>query len=175
MRPYTKLGPKPMIPVLGPTGTADRMARAYDRQPEQGMHGEFDFRDHVPVTEVGPFRISTAPANHPVEAYSLRVDAGGSSLVFSGDTGVSEPLVELARGVDLALVEASFLSRYPDLPENLHLTATQAADHATRAGVQRLVLTHLVPWTPQDETLEEAAACYDGDLRLAAPGLVLDL
>jgi ribonuclease BN (tRNA processing enzyme) len=151
------------------------MARAYDLPHTPGMHGEFDFVDHVPVTEVGPFRISTAPANHPVEAYAIRVDAGGSALVFSGDTGVCDPLVELSKGADLALFEASFLSRYPDLPENLHLTATQSAEHATRAGVDRLVLTHLVPWTPTDETLEEATAVFDGDVRLAAPGLVVDL
>ncbi len=174
-RKYHPDGPKPTIPVLGPTGTADRMARAYDLPHEPGMHGEFEFRDHVEVTEIGPFRISTAPANHPIEAYAIRVDAGGSALVFSGDTGVCDPLVELAKGADLALFEASFLSRYPDLPENLHLTAAQSAEHATRAGVDRLVLTHLVPWTPQDETLEEAAAVFDGDVRLAAPGLVVDL
>lgn len=174
-RKYHPEGPRPTIPVLGPTGTADRMARAYDLPHEPGMHGEFEFRDHLPVTEVGPFRISTAPANHPVEAYALRVDAGGSALAFSGDTGVCEPLVELSRGADLALYEASFLSRYPDLPENLHLTATQSAEHAMKAGVDTLVLTHLVPWTPQDEVLEEAASVFTGSLQLAAPGLVVDL
>ena len=174
-RKYHPDGPKPRIPVLGPTGSADRMARAYDLPDEPGMHGEFEFRDHVAVTEIGPFRISTAPANHPVEAVHVRVEAGGRALVFSGDTGLSEPLVELSRGADLALYEASFLSRYPDLPPDLHLTAAQSADHALRAGVGRLVLTHLVPWTPQDETLEEASAAYDGELHLASTGLALDL
>jgi ribonuclease BN (tRNA processing enzyme) len=175
VRKYNPWGPAPAIPVLGPTGTADRMARAYDMPDEPGMTGEFDFHDHVTDTEVGPFRIRTAPANHPVEAYAIRVDAGGRSLVFSGDTGPTDALVELSRGADLALYEASFLSRYPDLPPDLHLTATQSAEHAMRAGVGRLVLTHLVPWTPQDETLEEASAVYDGDLRLASPGLVVDI
>ncbi len=175
MRKYRPQGPAPVIPVLGPTGTADRMAAAYDLPEEPGMTGEFAFHDHVAVTEVGPFRITTAPANHPVEAYAIRVEAGGRSLVFSGDTGPTDALVELSRGADLALFEASFLSRYENLPPNLHLTATQAADHATRAGVDRLVLTHLVPWTPQDETREEAAAVFAGHLALAAPGLVLDL
>ena len=89
--------------------------------------------------------------------------------------GRATPLVELSRGADLALFEASFLSRYENLPPNLHLTAAQAADHAKRAGVGRLLLTHLVPWTPQDETLEEGTRAYDGDVSLAAPGLVLDV
>jgi ribonuclease BN (tRNA processing enzyme) len=175
MRKYRPQGPAPTIPVLGPTGTADRMAAAYDLPDEPGMTGEFDFLDHVRETEVGPFRVTTAIANHPVEAYAIRVEAAGRSLVFSGDTGPTEALVELSRGADLALFEASFLSRYANLPPNLHLTATEAAGHATRAGVGRLVLTHLVPWTPQDEILEEAAAVYSGDLQLAVPGLVLEV
>ena len=174
-RRYRPEGPAHAIPVLGPTGSADRLARAYDLPHTPGMHGEFYFRDHVEVTEVGPFRITTAPAAHPVEAYSIRVEAGGRSLVFSGDTGPTDTLVDLARGADLALFEASFLSRYEDLPPDLHLTAAQSAEHATRAGVQRLVLTHLVPWTPRDETQEEAAAAYDGELMLATSGLALDI
>ena len=174
-RRYRPEGPAHAIPVLGPTGSADRLARAYDLPHTPGMHGEFYFRDHVEVTEIGPFRITTAPAAHPVEAYSIRVEAGGRSLVFSGDTGPTDTLVDLARGADLALFEASFLSRYEDLPPDLHLTAAQSAEHATRAGVQRLVLTHLVPWTPRDETQEEAAAAYDGELMLATSGLALDI
>jgi ribonuclease BN (tRNA processing enzyme) len=174
-RKYHPEGHAPIIPVLGPAGAADRMARAYDLPPEEGMKGEFDFRDHLPVTEIGPFRITTARVNHPVEAYAVRVEVDGRSMVFSGDTGVCDELVELSRGADLALYEASVLSRYEDLPPNLHLTAAEAADHATRAGVDRLVLTHLVPWTPQDETLAEAAAVFSGDVRLAARGLTLEV
>jgi len=174
-RRYRPEGPAHAIPVFGPTGSADRLARAYDLPHTPGMHGEFLFRDHAEVTEVGPFRITTAPAAHPVEAYGIRVEAGGRALVFSGDTGPTDALVGLAHGADLALFEASFLSRYEDLPPDLHLTAAQAADHATRAGVSRLVLTHLVPWTPRDETREEAAAVYDGQLELASSGLAVDV
>jgi ribonuclease BN (tRNA processing enzyme) len=174
-RRYRPEGPAHAIPVLGPTGSADRLARAYDLPHTPGMHGEFYFRDHVEVTEVGPFRITTTPAAHPVEAFSIRVEAGGRSLVFSGDTGPNQGLVDISQGADLALFEASFLSRYEGLPPDLHLTAAQSADHATRAGVQRLVLTHLVPWTPRDETQEEASAAYDGELHLATSGLALDV
>lgn len=174
-RRYHPDGHAPVIPVLGPAGSADRLARAYDLPPEEGMLGEFDFRDHVEVTEIGPFRITTALVNHPVPCYASRVEAGGRSLVFSGDTGVSDSLVELSRGADLALYEASFLSRYADLPPNLHLTATQAAEHANRAGVGRLVLTHLVPWTPQEETFAEAEPVFEGELALASQGLVLEV
>ena len=167
-RRYRPEGPAHAIPVLGPTGAADRLAHAYGLQPEADMHAEFG------VTEIGPFQITTARVNHPVETYATRVEAGGRSMVFSGDTGVSDALVELSRGVDLALYEATFLTRYT-VPPNLHLTAAQAADHAVRAGVGRLVLTHLVPWTSREETLAEADAAYDGELALATQGAVFDI
>jgi ribonuclease BN (tRNA processing enzyme) len=173
-RKYGPQGPQPRIPVLGPTGSADRMARAYDLPSEVGMHGEFDFRDHVAVTEIGSMRISTVVVNHPVEAYGIRIDAGGRSLTFSGDTGESDALVELSRGTDLALYEASLLDRY-EIPPGLHLTAREAAEHAIRADAARLVLTHLVPWTSREETEAEARAAYSGDLTLATAGLVLDV
>jgi ribonuclease BN (tRNA processing enzyme) len=58
----------------------------------------------------------------------------------------------------------------------MHLTARQAAEHAARAGAGRLILTHLVPWNDQQQTLAEAsAASYDGPLSLAAPGQVIAL
>jgi ribonuclease BN (tRNA processing enzyme) len=174
-RRYHPDGHQPVIPVLGPTGTAERMARAYDLPPEEGMHGEFDFLDHVADTEVGPFRIRTVRVNHPVEAYAIRVDAGGRSLVYSGDTAESDALVELSRGADLALFEASFLASR-DNPAGLHLTARGAAEHALRAEVGALVLTHLVPWNSREETEAEAVAAYaGGTLHLATPGLTIEV
>lgn len=173
-RRYHPSGPAPAIPVLGPVDTHDRIVRAYDLPPEEGMHGEFEFRDHVQVTEIGPFRITTARVNHPVETYGIRVEAGGRSLVFSGDTGESQSLVDLARGADLALFEASWLSRVTN-PPNLHMSAAEAADHANRAGVGRLVLTHLVPWYDAGESYAEAAAVYEGELTLALPGAVHEI
>jgi ribonuclease BN (tRNA processing enzyme) len=129
----------------------------------------------VADTEVGPFRIRTVRVNHPVEAYAIRIDAGGRSLVYSGDTAESDALVELSRGADLALFEASFLESR-DNPPGLHLTARGAAEHALRADVGALVLTHLVPWNSREETEAEAVAAYaGGTLQLATPGLTIEV
>jgi ribonuclease BN (tRNA processing enzyme) len=139
------------------------------------MTGAFDFGTLEPGTrEIGPFRVTLAHMNHPVETFGFRVEAGGRALAYSADTGESAALVDLARGVDLMLCEASFLDG-PDLPQGLHLTARQAADHAAQAGAGRLILTHLVPWNDQQRTLEEAAPYFPGPLSLATSGLVVDL
>ncbi|MFD0688372.1 MBL fold metallo-hydrolase [Actinomadura fibrosa] len=175
-RTYCPDGPPPRIPVHGPEGTALRMARAYDLDPDPGMTGTFDFRTlRRGPYDIGPFRVTTALMPHPVEAYAFRIEHGGRTLAYSGDTGASETLVELARGADLFLCEASFLDG-PGLPSELHLTAREAGEHAAAADVGKLVLTHLVPWNDADVSLTEAKASgYTGDIELAAVGARYEL
>lgn len=163
------------IPAWGPPGIARRMAAAYDIAPEPGMSAEFDFREYegAPFT-VGPFGIETIGVDHPVDAYALRVTHDGRTLVYSGDTAPCEALVAIARGADVLLAEASFLEG-ADNPEHLHLTGPEAATIATRAGVERLVLTHVPPWYDREKILAEAAPHFAGPLDVARPGLTLTI
>ena len=58
---------------------------------------------------IGPFTVEAVPVEHPVEAYGLRVAAGGASIAYTGDTGaVRRSSYRLAAGADLLLAEASF-------------------------------------------------------------------
>jgi len=174
MRKYHPSGAQPRIPVYGPEGTADRMARAYDLSPSPGMTNEFDFRvyDEQPI-HLGPFTIDVARVPHPVTAYALRVTDGPSSMVYSGDTGPCGALVELAKGADLLLAEASFQEGV-DHPPDLHMTGKEAGEAAAAAGVGRLVLTHIPPWFDKQAAFDEARASYDGRLELARTGATYD-
>ena len=171
---YRPAGPGPPIPVWGPRGTAARLARAYDLPEEPGMTGQFDFRDLLPGAHaIGPFTVTAARVNHPVEAYALRVEAEGRALAYSGDTGESEALIGLARDVDVALFEASCLESTP--APDVHLTALQAAQHAHAARAGTLVLTHLVAWHDPRAILAEAQRGFPGETILASSGLVIDV
>jgi len=171
-RQYTAEGPRPPIPVYGPRGTAERVA-GFGGEGVAAVQARFGLVDHAPgPVEIGPFRVTTDHMNHPVETFGFRVEHAGWRLAYSADTGESDALVRLADGVDLLLCEASFFDG-PDNPPDLHLSARQAAEHAVRAGVGELVLTHLVPWHDRDRSLAEAAVVYGGPLSLAASGLVL--
>lgn len=175
-RTFAPGGRRPPIPVYGPDGTARRMAQAYGMADPPGMTEAFEFGVLAPGTlEIGPFRVTVARMNHPVETFGFLLRHGGSSLAYSADTGESPALVTLASEADLLLCEASWLTA-PDLPPGMHLTPRQATEHAARAGAVRLVLTHLQPWTDPARALDEAAAGpYRGKITLAAPGQAYDL
>jgi ribonuclease BN (tRNA processing enzyme) len=170
-RKYGPGGPFEPIPVHGPATTGDRLAHAYGLPTEPGMTAEFGFVAWQlgRSATIGPFDVRVARVVHPVESYAVRVAHDGSSLVYSGDTGPSSALVGLASGTDLLLCEASFRED-DDNPPDLHLTGRQAGEHARDAGVGRLVLTHVPPWTERADVLAEARAAFDGPVELAAPG-----
>jgi len=176
-------GPRPRIPVYGPSQAAERLGRALNANPAadglggRGITDAFSFAViGAGTTEIGPLRVTTERMNHPVETYGFRLEHAGRSLAYSADTGPTEALVRLARDADVLLCEASFAepadaAAAAALPPDLHLTARQAGEHAARAGAGHLVLTHLVPWNDRDRTLEEAGHAFGGPLSLAGPGL----
>lgn len=169
-RKYRPDGHLGQLPVYGPAGTPERMAKAYDLDPSEGMRAEFDFRPYPETPfEIGPFTASVTPVDHPVPAYALRLTDGRRTLVYSGDTGPCTALEALANGCDLLLAEAAFLER-PGNAEHLHMTGRQAAETAARAGAGRLVLTHVPPWFSPADVLAEAGPHFGGDIAMAAPG-----
>jgi len=101
-------------------------------------------------------------------------DPSGATLVFSGDTGVCEPLTELAQGADVFLCEASWTDA-PDRPPHVHLSGTEAGRVAKQAGVGELLLTHIPPWTSREEVLAEAKAEFDGPVRAVVCDEVIDI
>ncbi|KRC66562.1 hypothetical protein ASE12_18365 [Aeromicrobium sp. Root236] len=164
------------IPVLGPAGTGDFLATAYGIHEPVGMTEQFDFRDWQDggTVQLGPFAVTSVLVDHPVPAYAIRVAAGGHSLAYSGDTGPTDQLVELAAGADLFLCEASFVES-ADNPPNLHLTGAEAGTYATRADVGRLLVTHIPAWTDRAEVESDVKTTWEGPYDLVTAGSTYDL
>ncbi|WP_167355657.1 MBL fold metallo-hydrolase, partial [Streptomyces atriruber] len=120
------------------------------------------------------FSVRTEKMCHPVEAYAIRVEHAGRSLTYSGDTGPSEHLDELATGTDLFLCEAAFTHGKENIPD-LHLNGREAGESARRADAGRLLLTHIPPWTDPQVNLADARAVYEGPTALAAPGATYEV
>jgi ribonuclease BN (tRNA processing enzyme) len=171
---YRLDGPKGRIPVIGPAGTRDRVETAYDPLARKlALQELFGFSKPADI-DLGPFSLSFATVNHPTPTTAVRVTHGDRALVYSADTGESEALVDLARGADALLCEASFGPDDEYVP-NLHLTGRQAGEHAERAGVDRLIVTHVPPWTSRQVQGEQAAAAFTGRLELAHAGAVYEI
>jgi ribonuclease BN (tRNA processing enzyme) len=174
-RTYSPAGVRPAIPVYGPAGSAERISLIHGPGSGDDLMKRFTFETLKPGhLAIGPFDVRLAHMNHPVETFAFRFSYGGRSLVYTGDTGVTEAVPDLAAGTDVFLSEAAFLER-PGLPPDLHLTARQAAGYATKAGVGKLVLTHLQPWYSADDARTEAGSAFTGDLDVAAAGQVITL
>ena len=162
------------IPLIGPASTKDRLEAAYDPFARKlGLQELFEFGTPAP-TKVGPFELSFAPMNHPISTFAVRIDSDGRSLVYSADTGESDELVELARGANTLLCEASFSADDVYVPD-LHLTGRQAGEHAARAGVERLIVTHVQPWNSRDAAVADAANAFSGDVVAAVSGAVFEI
>ncbi len=68
----------------------------------------------------------------------------GRKLVYTGDTRPCDATVEVSRGADLLIHDGTLASDQADWArEARHSTAAEAAEVAKRAGVHRLVLTHI--------------------------------
>lgn len=170
VRRYNPAGAGPPLPVYAPPGAPDRLRAAYggDDRPLDDVYTFYSLqRGAFPL---GPFTVTVDQMNHPVETYGIRVEHHGKVLAYSADTAPCDALVRLANGADLFLCEASYLDGV-DNPPDLHLTGREAGEHATKAGVGRLVLTHLVSaWGSEAVTYEAAASAFGGPVDIARPG-----
>ncbi len=144
------------------TGLLSRdTALAFDEVFE---HLEVSAGDHL---EIDALTLRFAASVHTAPTVSTRIEIGGRSLVYSGDSAGGPELVELARGTDLLLCEATWAGDPADYPPGMHLTGTGAGEIAREAGVGRLVLTHVAGGTDRAQVLAEARAAFTGPTELA--------
>ena len=165
--------------MYGPADTWTRLAAA--SSPLGGELDDFSdifdvrvWSDGEPV-RLGTLTVTPRLVNHPTESFALKVtDADGATLVYSGDTGMCESIVQLAHGADTFLCEASWTDS-PDRPTHLHLSGAEAGRIAKRAGVRQLLLTHIPPWTSREDVISEAKAEFDGPVHAVVAGEAIEI
>jgi len=93
----------------------------------------------------------------------------GQSFAFVMDTRLCPGVLEAAAGVDMLVIEATFLDAEAHLAEEHgHLTAGQAARAAAEAGARTLVLTHFSQrYRTLDEHRREAERHFAGEIFVA--------
>jgi ribonuclease BN (tRNA processing enzyme) len=167
------------LPLWGPEGIDQRVRQVEGATDDAGL-APFAWRALAPgeTRELGPFTVTAARAWHPVPALAYRIEGpaesrGSATLVFTGDTDLSDEVVAVAKGADLLLAEAGWAHRDVN-PPGIHLTGAQAGELARRAGAHRLVVTHVPSWVDPAETLAQARAEH-ANAELATAGIVVSI
>lgn len=162
------------IDVYAPPGTQEFVAQLFSRDSAELFDEVCEFHDveDGDTVTIGDLDLRFAASEHVVPTVSVRVEHAGAVLTYSSDSAGGQELVDIARGADVFLCEASWLGDPDDWPDGVHLTAREAGEHARRAGVGRLVLTHLWPQNDRDLAHREAAKAFDGPVDVADDGRV---
>ncbi|WP_144905987.1 MBL fold metallo-hydrolase [Halobellus captivus] len=132
------------------------------------------------------FKLTATEVNHPIETYAYRIEDPQSDtvVVLSPDTGYYPPLAEFATDADVLIhdsmvappldpipeskVLAEYRGRYPldesdwDTFKQTHSSAGEAGKIANQAGVDTLVLTHIMQLRDTKQMKAEAEAEFDG-------------
>lgn len=130
-----------------------------------------EYDSSVPL-ELGPMEARLHSVPHFTLTYAVELTApSGRRLVYSADCRFCEELIEAARGADLLLAEATLPDPDPaPVHERGHMSAGEAGELAARAGVGRLVLTHISDQVDLERARETAAARFEGPVEIAAGG-----
>jgi ribonuclease BN (tRNA processing enzyme) len=122
----------------------------------------FDVDEYPTETpfDVAGFALTAMRLPHyTLETYGFRVEADGVCLAYSGDSGPSERLAELASGADLFVCEATLVVGDADGTPRGHLSVDEAVEAYEASGAKRLLLTH----RPQELAIPDGLElAYDG-------------
>ena len=78
---------------------------------------------------------------------------------YSGDSGPSDSLAEIARDADLFVCEATLLAPNPEGGKRGHLSTVEANEAFEASGAKRLLVTHRPFERPLEDGYEQA---FDG-------------
>jgi ribonuclease BN (tRNA processing enzyme) len=150
---------------------------------------------NVKVTAVENTHFHFQPATPPYgkyKSYSYRFETPDKVVFFTGDTGPSDAVVELAKGADLYVTETTlpddvveiykrngiWQAKTPEEQQGFvrhmheeHVTPTDIGQMATKANVKAVVMSHLGPsLVPNDDYqrfVDEAKKYFSGPITIA--------
>lgn len=185
-------GPPPLTEITEAFFVMNR----YDIESRIKDEGRVPIRPLIQVQEIDRagyvvqhegFAIRAEIVDHPpvVPSLAYRIDAGGKSIVVSGDTTRCERLIKLAEGADVLIHEVmhpeyiqTFIEgrignvQWRKMYEHLtrsHTSVYEVGKVAQEAGVGTLILSHFVPGEaeiPENAWLDPVRASFAGNIVL---------
>lgn len=200
--PFHIVGPTPMQAMV------DGVLSLYkeDISYRLGRRGRTlsDVEGGVSVTEsvggeafaIGAIAVRTAKVEHTIAANAYRFDAGGQSIVVSGDLVYSPSLSELAKGADILIIDSGGTVKQNQAQTGgerrrqgagqggagqgrggrvrAHVNLAETAQMAQDAGVDTIVLTHFTVGTNDEAaTIAELRKGYSGKIIFAVDQMIV--
>jgi ribonuclease BN (tRNA processing enzyme) len=157
--------------IAGPPGTRQRLDAAMDAL-FPGMRG-VQQKYAIEIVELTPgdraawegLAVTPQAVRHTpgTEPTALRIECGGRTLCYTGDTEWCESLVPAAQGVDLLIAEA--YTHDKRIPMHLDLATLRA--HLDELAPRRVILTHM--------SADMLARVPELDFECAEDGLVVEV
>ena len=124
------------------------------------------------MIKFGDFTLIARKTAHIESSLAYRIESQGKSLVYSGDTDYSKPLVELAKDTDVLIIECS-------LPDELkvagHLTPTEVVKIANESRAKKIIISHLYPICDERDVISLIRGHTDADVILAEDLLEVEI
>lgn len=148
-----------------------------------------DFTEDNYSMEIDGVTITAMKVPHSITAYAYKFEAGGETVVVSGDLTYTDAFAEFAKGADILVMDAMLAGNYSDVPETIvdslleqlakaHIGSDEIGQIAKDAGVKNLVLTHIGEGVTT-EMMDELTASYEevgytGKVTLGYDGLTVE-
>jgi ribonuclease BN (tRNA processing enzyme) len=153
--------------IVGAWGNDDLIENAFELE-------EYTVSDKP---QVGALTVEFRQVPHFTETFALKIHSsenGGGWLAYGADSSPNEDVVEFARGADLLMIEAT-LPRPERTGMRGHLTPREAGEHARRADVKQVLLTHISDEMDELWARREAEDAFGAPVEIAREGAVFTI
>lgn len=116
--------------------------------------------------------LSVMKTPHTSESLAVRIESGGKALCYTGDTAYDDALARFFRSADGLISECSFVQ---PRERALHLSISEAARLASRAGASKLIVTHFYFEVDEPALKAELEVAYVGTVIIGSDGFSIDV
>jgi ribonuclease BN (tRNA processing enzyme) len=175
--PWGEPAPRPLPLFIPPGGREklDHLAAAINERPKF-FDPAFEITEFESgqTFQVGSLTVTPHSVGHYVPAYSMEiVGPRGERVIYAGDMGPSDMVVDLARNAEVLILEATLENGATDDARRGHLDTPEAIDHVVRSGVIQGLLVHY--WSERREIIRGLCVASGAPVEPAVTGMTVEI